>query len=73
MTVKSLSNILKMNQRALTMICLKNILVFQYLVLWQKKLYEIKNKKENEELVELIRVRWSNLKDKIEKMSKKKI
>ena len=38
-----------------------------------KKLYEIKNKKENEELVELIRVRWSNLKDKIEKMSKKKI
>ena len=36
-----------------------------------KKLYEIKNKKENEELVELIRVRWSNLKDKIEKMFEK--
>ena len=36
-----------------------------------KQLYEIKNKKENDELVELIRVRWSNLKDKIKKMSKK--
>ena len=36
-----------------------------------KKLYEMKNK-ENKELAELIRVRWSNLKDKIEKMSKKK-
>ena len=28
-----------------------------------------KNKKENNELVELIKVRWSNLKDKTEKMS----
>ena len=37
-----------------------------------KQLYEIQNKKENDELVELIRVRWSNLKDKIEKMSKKR-
>ena len=34
-----------------------------------KQLYKIKNKKENNELVELIRVRWSNLKDEIEKMS----
>ena len=30
-----------------------------------KKLFETKDKKENNELVELIRVRWSNLKDKI--------
>ena len=36
-----------------------------------KKLFETKDIKENDELVELIRVRWSNLKDKIEKMSKK--
>ena len=36
-----------------------------------KQLHEIKNKKENDESVELIRVRWSNLKDKIQKMSKK--
>ena len=36
-----------------------------------KRLNEIKNKKENDELVKLIRVRWSNLKDKIERMSKK--
>ena len=35
----------------------------------KKKIIETKNKKENNELVELIRVRWSNLKDNIEKMS----
>ena len=34
-----------------------------------KQLYKIKNKKENNELVELIKVRWSNLIDEIEKMS----
>ena len=34
-----------------------------------KKLYEAKNKNKNNELVELIKVRWSNLKDEIEKMS----
>ena len=34
-----------------------------------KKLFETKDKKENNELVELIRVRWSNLKDEIGKMS----
>ena len=38
-----------------------------------KKLYETKNKKENNELVELIKVKWTNLKDDIEKMSKKEI
>ena len=37
-----------------------------------KQLYKIKNKKENNELVELIRVRWSNLIDEIEKMSEDK-
>ena len=34
-----------------------------------KKLYETKNKKKNHELGELIKVRWSDLKDEIEKMS----
>ena len=34
-----------------------------------KKLFETKNKKENNQLVELIRVGWSNLKDEIGKMS----
>ena len=34
-----------------------------------KKLYETKNKNKNNELVELIKVRWSNLKDEIKKMS----
>ena len=36
---------------------------------WPKKLYETKNKNKNNELVELIKVRWSNLKDESEKMS----
>ena len=32
-------------------------------------LYETKDKKKNKDLVELIKIRWSNLKDEIEKMS----
>ena len=40
-----------------------------------KKLYEIKskNKNKNNQLVELIKVRWSNLKDEAEKMSREEI
>ena len=38
-----------------------------------KKLFETKNKNKNNELVELIKVRWSNLKDEIKKMSKDEI
>ena len=38
-----------------------------------KELYEIEDKKENNELVKLIKVRWSNLRDEIEKMSNKEI
>ena len=34
-----------------------------------KKLFETKNKNKNNQLVELIRVGWSNLKDEIGKMS----
>ena len=34
-----------------------------------KNLYETKDKKENNELLKLIKIRWSNLKDEIEKMS----
>ena len=44
-------------------------MIFQYLVLWQKKLYETKNKNKNNKLVELIKCRWSDLKDEINKMS----
>ena len=36
-----------------------------------KKLYETKDKNKNNDLVELIKVRWSNLKDKTKKVSKK--
>ena len=38
-----------------------------------KKLYKTKDKKENDELVKLVKIIWSNLKDEIEKMSKKEI
>ena len=34
-----------------------------------KKLFETKDKKRNNKLLELIRVRWSNLQDEIEKTS----
>ena len=47
----------------------KDYLSFSVPTALPKKLFETKNKKENNELVKLIRVRWSNLKDEIDKMS----
>ena len=35
-----------------------------------KKLYKTKDEKKNNDLVELIKIRWSNSKDEIEQMSK---
>ena len=49
------------------MSCLKDILIFQHLLFWQKKSFKTKDKKKNNELVELIKV--SNLQDEIKKMS----
>ena len=70
MTIKNLSNILRMNQRALTEL-FEDYFNFSVPSALAKKLFETKDKKENNELVELMRVRWSNLKDKIGKMYKK--
>ena len=67
------SNILRTNQRVLTIICLKNISILKHLLFWQKKLCETKDKKKKNDLVELIKIRWSNLKDEIKEMSKEKI
>ena len=39
----------------------------------KKQLFKIKNKNKNNEFVKLTKVRWSNLKDKIKKMSKEEI
>ena len=36
----------RINQKVLTMICLKNNLIFQHLLFWQKKLFETKDKKQ---------------------------
>ena len=58
-----------MNQWVLNMICLNNILNFEVPTALAKTLYEIKDKKKNNDLVELIKIRWSNLKDEIGKMS----
>ena len=51
----------------------KDYLSFSVPTALPKKLFETKNKKENNELVKLIRVRWSNLKDEIEKISEEEI
>ena len=48
-------------------------MIFQHLLIWQKKLFEIKDANKNSQLVEEIKNRWSNLKDKIEEMSKEEI
>ena len=39
-------------------------------MIWQKKLFAIKDKKKNNDFVEEIKNRWSELTDKIEKMSR---
>ena len=62
--------ILRINQKVLTMICLKNILIIQYLLFWQKKLFEIKDKNKNIKFVNVIKSGIIDLKNEIEKMSK---
>ena len=47
----------------------KNYFDFSLPRAFVKKLYKTKNKKENNELVEKIKNRWSDLKDEIKKMS----
>ena len=54
------------------MICLRHILIFQNLLIWQKK-YSKQDKMKNNDLVELIRVKWNNLKDETENISKEEI
>ena len=48
---------------------LKNIFIFEVPHALPKKLYKRKTKKENNQLVKLIKVRWINLKDEIKKIS----
>ena len=64
MTIKYLSNILRMNQRALTMIWLKISTYY-----FDKKIYEMKNKKENDKLVNVIKSGLIDLNNKIKEMS----
>ena len=65
-------NILRMKQKILTMVCSIIILILQNLVIWQKKLFEIKDKKKNNDFVKEIKNRWSKIKDEIEEMSEEK-
>ena len=53
--------------------CLKNILLFQYLLFWQKKLFKTKNKNKNNELINVAKSGLSDLKDEIKEMSKEEI
>ena len=70
MTITNFSNMSRMNQRVLTTNCLKIIFILQYLVLWQKKKkYETKDKKENNELLNVIKWGFIDLKNKIKEMS----
>ena len=52
---------------------LKEYFNFEAPTVLGKKLYETKDKKKKNDLVGLIKVRWSNLKDEIKEMSKEKI
>ena len=63
--------ILNKNKKKSIMIRLRHILIFQKF--FSKKLFETKDKKKNSEFVEKIKMRWNNLKDEIEKMSKSEI
>ena len=58
-----------MNPSILAMNCLKNILIFQYLLFWQKT----KTKKKSNKLVNIIKRGKIDLKIKIEEMSKEEI
>ena len=69
MIITNFLNILRMNQKVLSMSCLKNILVMQYLVFWQKKLFETKDKNKNNNFVNVVKSRLCDLKDEIKKMS----
>ena len=62
-----------MNQKILAILSLIIILILQNLVIWQTKLFEIKDKKKNNDFVEEIKNRWSKLKDEIKEMSEEKI
>ena len=64
MTIKYLSNTLRMNQRALTMIWLKISTYY-----FDKKIYEMKHKKENDKLVNVIKSGLIDLNNKIKEMS----
>ena len=58
-----------MNQKILAIFRLVIILILKNLVIWQKNLFETKDKKKNNDFVEEIKNRWSKLKDEMEKLS----
>ena len=58
--------ILRINQKILTIFLLKYYFNFIYPSDLAKKLFEIKDKKKNNDFAEEIKNRWSKLKDEIE-------
>ena len=67
MTIKYLSNTLRMNQRALTALTMIWLKISTYY--FDKKIYEMKNKKENDKLVNVIKSGLIDLNNKIKEMS----
>ena len=63
--------VLRMNQKVLTMSCLKNILNLQYQLSWQKHYLKqkIKKNKKNDVLVNVINSALKDLKEEITNMS----
>ena len=73
---KSINNgidFIKENSKDINNDLLKKYFDFSKSIDLANKLYETKGVKENKELVEEIRNRWSNLKDEIKKMSREEI
>ena len=64
---------IKEEQKTINYNLFKEYFKFESPTVLTKKLYETKDKKKNNKLVELSTVKWSNLKDEVEKMSKEEV
>ena len=64
---------MKINQKLWTIICLKNILNLNQLLIWKKQLFKTKNENKNNDLVNVIKSELIDLKKEIEKASEEEI
>ena len=64
---------MKINQKLWTIICLKNILNLNQLLIWKKQLFKTKNENKNNDLVNVIKSELIDLKKEIEEASEEEI